>query len=262
MKIRNLTRLLMVGLAVVMLAAAAHDAHAEKVTELSQLEGKVFAVPAGTVADSLVLSMFPNATFLYYDSALDACLAVRSGEADAAAYDEPILRNIAAGNPGLVVLPDLITVDDYGFAVQLGREDMKLGIDGVVSEMKKSGKYDEMMDRWFPKEGAPQEMPNIVLTGDKGVLKFGTAAVTEPFSFLDENQRVVGFDVELAMLIAEEFGMQLEIINMEFGEMIPALKEGRVDMIGACITITQERALEVLFSEPYYTGGIAALVRE
>ena len=162
MNSRMLSRLLMIGLALVMLVTAAHDAHAEKVTELSQLEGKVFAVPAGTVADSLVLSMFPNATFLYYDSALDACLAVRSGEADAAAYDEPILRNIAAGNTGLVVLPDLITVDDYGFAVQLGREDMKLGIDGVVSEMKKSGKYDEMRDRWFPKEGAPQEMPDIV----------------------------------------------------------------------------------------------------
>jgi polar amino acid transport system substrate-binding protein len=33
-------------------------------------------------------------------------------------------------------------------------------------------------------------------------------------------------------------------------------------MIGACITISQERARKVLFSEPYYTGGIAALVKE
>jgi polar amino acid transport system substrate-binding protein len=33
-------------------------------------------------------------------------------------------------------------------------------------------------------------------------------------------------------------------------------------MIGACITITEERAQKVLFSEPYYIGGIAALVKE
>jgi polar amino acid transport system substrate-binding protein len=49
---------------------------------------------------------------------------------------------------------------------------------------------------------------------------------------------------------------------MDFGAMIPALISGKVDMIGACITITEERAKSVLFSAPYYTGGIAALVKE
>jgi ABC-type amino acid transport substrate-binding protein len=52
------------------------------------------------------------------------------------------------------------------------------------------------------------------------------------------------------------------ILNMDFGALIPALKSGKVDMIGACITITEERAKSVLFSEPCYTGGIAALVRK
>jgi polar amino acid transport system substrate-binding protein len=49
---------------------------------------------------------------------------------------------------------------------------------------------------------------------------------------------------------------------MDFGAMIPALMAGKVDMLGACITITDERAKSVLFSEPYYKGGIAALVKE
>ena len=49
---------------------------------------------------------------------------------------------------------------------------------------------------------------------------------------------------------------------MDFGGMIPALIAGKVDLIGACITITEERKKSVLFSEPYYTGGISALVRQ
>ena len=49
---------------------------------------------------------------------------------------------------------------------------------------------------------------------------------------------------------------------MDFGAMIPALVSGKVDMIAACITITEERAKSVLFSAPYYTCGIAAMVRE
>lgn len=234
----------------------------KKITELSQLEGKVFAVPVGTVADQLVLSRFPDATFEYHSDALACCLAVKDGEADAAAYDEPILKNIAAKNDGLVVLEEMITVDDYGFAVQLGREDLKAVIDSVVTKLKDNGTYDQMLKRWLPQKGEPGPMPEIKLTGDKGTLRFGTAAVTEPFSYKDRKGNVVGFDIELATYVAQELGMQLEVSDMDFGVMIPALRAGEVDMIGACITITDERAKSILFSAPYYTGGIAALVKE
>lgn len=234
----------------------------EKTTHLQQLDGKEFAVPIGTVADKLVLSKFPNAKFKYFNSVLDAALAVKAGKADAAAYDEPILKNIAAKNSGLTVLPEMITKDNYGFAVQLDKQELKKNIDQTVSELKKSGAYDAMLQRWLPKTGNPAPMPEIKLTGSKGVLKFGTAAVTEPFAFIDGSHKVAGLDIELASIIAQKLDMRLEVVNMDFGAMIPALISSKVDMIGACITITDERAKKVLFSEPYYTGGIAALVRQ
>ncbi len=234
----------------------------DKITKLQQLDGKEFAVPTGTVADKLVLSKFPNAKFKYFNSALDSVLAVKSGKADAAAYDEPILKNIAAKNSGLSVLPEMITIDNYGFAVQPDKQELKKSIDLVVSELKKSGAYDAMKLRWLPKSGSPAAMPEIKSSGSKGVLKLGTAAVTEPFSFMDGSQKIVGLDIEIAALVAQKLDMKLEIVNMDFGAMIPALLAGKVDMIGACITITEERAKKVLFSEPYYAGGIAALVKE
>ena len=69
-------------------------------------------------------------------------------------------------------------------------------------------------------------------------------------------------DVEFAARVAARLNRKLEVVDMDFGGMIPALISGKVDMIGACITITDERKKSVLFSEPYYTGGISALVRE
>lgn len=234
----------------------------EKITELQQLDAKEFAVPTGTVADKLVLTKFPHAKFKYFNSVLDAALAVKAGKADAAAYDEPILRNIAAKNGGLTVLPDMITTDSYGFAVQSDRHDLKKSIDLVVRELRGNGTYEAMLQRWLPKSGSPAAMPTIAATGSKGILRLGTAAVTEPFSFVDGSQQVVGFDIELAGYIAQKLELKLEVVNMDFGAMIPALMAGKVDMIGACITITDERAQKVLFSEPYYTGGIAALVKE
>jgi polar amino acid transport system substrate-binding protein len=103
-------------------------------------------------------------------------------------------------------------------------------------------------------------MPQI-RTGADGLLRFGTAAITEPFSFVDASHEIVGLDIEIASLVAQKLNRKLEVVNMDFGAMIPALMAGKVDMIGACITITPERAEKVLFSEPYYVGGIAALVK-
>jgi polar amino acid transport system substrate-binding protein len=234
-----------------------------QITSVEQLGGKQFAVPTGTVADKLVASKFPDAKFLYFNSVLDAAMAVKAGKADAAAYDEPILRNIAGKNPGLTVLPTPITVDDYGFAVRLGNQELKDAIDGVVRDARADGAYQQMLNRWLPKQGNPGPMPALPAgDGSGGVLRFGTAPVTEPFSFVDGAQSVTGLDVELAKRVAARLNKRIEVVSMDFGGMIPALIASKVDMIGACITITEERKKSVLFSDPYYRGGISALVRQ
>jgi polar amino acid transport system substrate-binding protein len=234
----------------------------EKISTLQQLDGKEFAIPTGTVADQLVLSKLPGAKFKYFNSVMDAVLAVKAGKADAAAYDEPILKNIAAKNSGLVVMKEMITVDNYGFAVRPGDRELKTAIDEVVADLKKNGTTGQMIQRWFPKTGNPAPMPEIAAGGANGVLRMGTASVTEPFSFVDGSGKIVGYDIELASHVAKKLNKKLVIVNMDFGGMIPALISGKVDMIAACITITKERSKQVLFSEPYYVGGIAALIRE
>jgi polar amino acid transport system substrate-binding protein len=256
---RSIIWSVMLALAVLLGAGGCSD---KAITSIDQLEGKVFAVPSGTAADQLVLSRLPKAKFKYYASALDACLAVKQGEATAAAYDQPILKNIAAKNQGLVVLPELITVDDYGFAVALDNTRLKTTIDQVVAALRADGTYDKLLKNWLPDKGAPVETEPLQLPGTNGTLKFGTAAITEPFSFLDANGRIVGFDVDLATYVAQKLGMQIQVVNMDFGQLIQAVASGHVDMVGASITLTKERAKTVLFSEPYYEGGIAALVRQ
>ena len=259
--IQKVPHLLLPLLVALMFSTIIGCSERQKITDINQLEGKEFAVPTGTIADKLVLSKFPDAKFKYFNSVLDACLAVRGGKADAAAYDEPILRNIAAKNSGMLVLPQMITTDNYGFAVRLEDKGLKNTIDNVIATLKTSGHYDVMLNRWLPAQGAPEPMPAIE-TGTDGVFRFGTSAITEPFSFVDGSQEIVGLDIEIAALVAQKLNKKLEIVNMDFGAMIPALMTGRVDAIGACITITEERAKRVLFSEPYYVGGIAALVKQ
>ncbi len=234
-----------------------------QITNLNMLKGgKTFAVPTGTAADQFVLKKFPDAKIEYYNGVLDCSIAVKDGKADAAVYDLPILKNITAKNDGLIVLPELLFDDQYGFAVRMQDTALKTAMDKVLAELKADGTYDDMQKRWFPHHGNPATMPDIKLTSENGILKFGTAAVTEPMSFMDSNQRIVGFDVEYATYIAKKLGKQIEIVDMEFGAMIPALMSGKVDMIGAGLSITEERAKSVLFSQSYYPSGLAAVVKD
>ncbi|HPN16269.1 MAG: ABC transporter permease subunit [Acidobacteria bacterium] len=232
------------------------------VASLEDLKTARFGVVSGTVADQIVLNRFPEATFGYYPSPLDACLAVLKGKETAAAYDEPILRNIQAQNPGLKILPEMISVDQYAMAVRPDDRELKDAADALLAELRADGRYDEMKARWFPEKGKPAPMPEMAWEAPNGILDFGTCAVTEPFSFIDDSRRVVGFDVELASRLARRLGRELRIHNMEFGAMIPSLLSGKTDLIAACITVTEERAKSVLFTEPVYRGGIAAAVRD
>ena len=137
---------------------------ASTITNLAGLAGgKTFAVPTGTVADQFVLKRFPDAKIEYYPSVLDCALAVRTGKADAGVYDLPILKNIAARNEGLAVLPELIQDDRYGFGFRQSDTELKQQVDGVLADLKSNGTYNDMMKRWFPDKGSPAPMPDIPL---------------------------------------------------------------------------------------------------
>ncbi len=83
----------------------------------------------------------------------------------------------------------------------------------------------------------------------------------KPFEFLDENGEYVGFDIDLWKEVAKRTGMKYEFHAMDFNGIIPALQAGGVDAAVAGMTITEERAKAVEFSDPYYTTGLMLVVR-
>lgn len=85
----------------------------------------------------------------------------------------------------------------------------------------------------------------------KGKLVVGTEATYAPFEFLDENAAFAGCDIWLAEQIAAALDVKLEVMDMAFDGIIPAVKAGQVDMGIAAFTVTEERALEIDFSEIY-----------
>lgn len=78
-----------------------------------------------------------------------------------------------------------------------------------------------------------------------------------PFEYKDDNGELTGFEVELAEAMCEEMKANCEFVIQSWDGMIPGLLARKFDMVMSSMSITEERAKRVLFSEPYYNtpGG-------
>ena len=94
-----------------------------------------------------------------------------------------------------------------------------------------------------------------------GTLVMGTNAEFPPYEYY-EGQEVVGIDAEMAAAVAEKLGMELKIEDMAFDSLIPALSSGKVDIVAAGMTVTEDRLASVNFSDTYATGIQAIIVTE
>ncbi len=87
-----------------------------------------------------------------------------------------------------------------------------------------------------------------------GKLVVGTEAQYAPYEFKDLNANFVGCDMFLAQKIADALGVKLEIVDMSFDGIIPAVQAGQVDLGIAAFTNTPERAEVIDFSALYETS--------
>ena len=94
-----------------------------------------------------------------------------------------------------------------------------------------------------------------------GKLVVGTEAQYAPYEFKDLDANFVGCDMWLAQQIADSLGVELEIVDMSFAGIIPAVQSGQVDLGIAAFTNTPERAEEIDFSNLYETSAQLLIVK-
>ena len=97
--------------------------------------------------------------------------------------------------------------------------------------------------------------PEVAKIRQAGALVIATDATYPPLEYVDDNSKIVGFDIDLANEIAKGLGVSAQIKNVSFDKIFDALKAGDVDVIISSVTITSERQKEMLFSTPYLNAG-------
>ena len=97
-------------------------------------------------------------------------------------------------------------------------------------------------------------------------LNIGTNAEFPPFEFVDAELGVIdefaGIDMEIIKEVAASIDATPVVNNMDFDGLLLALDNGQVDVVIAGMTVTEERAEQVDFSEPYYTATQVMIVPE
>lgn len=105
--------------------------------------------------------------------------------------------------------------------------------------------------------------PTPVLDGivQRGELVVGTAASMPPLNMTTKKGEIIGFEIDLAKMMASAMGVKLRVEAMEFSKLLPALENGKVDMVLSGMTITPARNLKVAFVGPYFISGKAFLTK-
>ncbi len=96
-------------------------------------------------------------------------------------------------------------------------------------------------------------------TIEDGVLIVGTNAEFPPFEYIGDNGEPDGFDIALIKAIGNKMGMEVRIENMEFASLVAAIGS-KIDASIAGMTVTDERAEVVDFSETYYEAVQSVIV--
>jgi glutamine transport system substrate-binding protein len=101
-----------------------------------------------------------------------------------------------------------------------------------------------------------------LVTIQEGKLLMGSDTTYPPFESIGDDGKPEGFDVDIAEEIAKRLGLELEVKSVKWEGIIPGLKTGDYDIVMSAMTITEERLMEINFSDPYIDSNQSIAVQE
>lgn len=112
-----------------------------------------------------------------------------------------------------------------------------------------------------PKSEAKNSASAAAPAEAKKKLVMGCNAAFPPYEYIaDDGETIVGFEVDILNYIADKLGMELEIVDMEFGSVLTSVQTGKIDIGVSGLTVTEERKQNVNFTISYTTARQSIIV--
>ena len=241
------------------------DAMGEKnqLDVLDEFSGKHIALLTGSAFDKVVEEYLPGAKVDYFNTHSDMCEALVQGKVDGIVSDEPLMRKMAAKNPSLRTIAQIVD-DEYGIIFPKDEEHKPLlrQMNEFLERSRSNGTLDDLDRIWFGNDEEIQVVDMSDLTGENGTLRFAISTeFGEPFLY-QRDGKPVGYEVDLVTRFCRAYGYALEIQDSSFSGVLAAVSAGKADLGASSISITEERKEAMAFSDPHYIGGVVLTISD
>src|SRR5574344_434310 len=215
-------------------------------------------VMMGSIYDKWISERYPKSKLMRIDEEADLNLALITKKCDVAIFPFANAKVILAKNNNVGVLSDSLFPVQIGAAFAKGKTKIKNEFNKFLADIKKSGEYEGLFNKWFGPDMGRDSIVNVVCPKSGKNLRIGTSTGSTGFVAYRDG-KYVGFDIDLIERFAAKYGYTVDISDMKFAALIPSLASGRVDVILSSITITPERSAVVDFSDSYMEMNAYAL---
>ena len=235
----------------------------EKPLHYTDYAGKRIGVQTGTTFDDIIRLNIPDANICYYNTYTDMISAINSGTIDAFGVDEPVIRNIMAENNAMSYIEEFMDRYNYGFVFAKTKDGEELcsQLNDFLQEIKSDGTFKKINKLWF--DSLEDERPVIdtdSLRGENGTVSLALESQFAPFVYVKDG-KITGYEIDIAYRFCEKYGYKLDLKDMNFDAIIPAVDSGKCNFGCSGMSITDERKESMIFSEPDYTGGTVLAIK-
>ena len=228
-------------------------------TEFEDLNGKTIGLNSGAPFEELIKSKIPEMKeFLYFSSGPDMMAALKAGKIDAYFMNDAVGSLSVNLDSSIAIFPQALGETTYGFAFKKNSEERakwQAAYDKIPKE-----KLQELFEKWTGADESVKTLPEQDWPGSKGTVRVAACDTQMPMSYRGKNGQVLGFDIEVILLIAKELDVHVDITGMDFPSVMPTIESGKADIGTGAIVVSKERKELVDFIE-YYPASYILIVR-
>ncbi|MGN0535853.1 MAG: transporter substrate-binding domain-containing protein [Eubacterium sp.] len=154
-----------------------------------------------------------------------------------------------------------IDLSDEVYALGVNKEETELltQANDFIKTILSDGTFDKICNNYFG-DGEPVAVTSAVEDASKDQLVVATNAEFEPFEY-KKGDSFYGIDMEVVKAFADSLGKELVIKDMKFDAVVLSVQQGKADIAAAGLTVTDDRAAQVNFTDSYYSASQRLVVR-